>query len=172
MREDPSVKHGEGDPDLGTFWKGQINMAPVRFPTITLLDILRRTVLRSETWGVSKTTSVSVALWLLEGCPRTRALWQWASSVASVTELWSVMYVRCGHEGLGVRLDLVGAAKTKMSGDAASGGGQAPGRFPCRLPLSSCCQPTPTWGLQSTSRICDCFERLVLRGFSPLSYAF
>lgn len=41
VSKDPSVKLGESDPELGTFWKGQVNIAPFRFPTVTL-------VLRSE----------------------------------------------------------------------------------------------------------------------------
>lgn len=46
MSEDPSVKLGEGNPELGTFWKVQIDIAlSVRFPPVTV----QRTVLRIET---------------------------------------------------------------------------------------------------------------------------
>lgn len=49
MREDPSVKL-KGNPELGTFQKVQIDIAPsIRFPLVTLLDTLQRTVLRIET---------------------------------------------------------------------------------------------------------------------------
>lgn len=69
MSEDPSEELGEGDPELGTLVRRQISMVPVRFPTVTSLDTLQRTVLRSEIRDASRTTSVPVAV-TAKDCPR------------------------------------------------------------------------------------------------------